>query len=301
MPKSSQKGFVIIFPVIVVAAVLLLGVTVSNFKKQSSAVLSESTSGGSSNSDDDEDESSTPKPSESSKPAETAKPGEPSRESPKPSFFGTTKTLNFKSKVPEPRRTVKPSPKSSPKPDRSPKPQQTIRPELNDSLEFDQEESKPLETEDAANATASPEASGGEEFRVLISKNQNGSTFSQTRARVTLSDDLPVNTDNETLTVETPNGQEVVGLAPDDAVQNVIDSGSVSGVSSDPSTGLSELKLTVNSNGVPVYEMKGSKEAKFLGVFNVKINKTVQISAVDGAEGSVTISGFDRFLDLFSF
>ncbi len=299
MPKSSEKGFVVIFPVIVVAAVLVLGFTVSNFKQktETSAVLSESSSnsgsnsgsGGHSEDDDSEANESTPVPGTTS---ETARPSESPKLSPRPDIFVSTKTLQFNDK----KQNVKTLKRATPKPEKTLRPEQTRKPEATHSPEVEDDE-KEIETH-------SPKPSGvPQEFRVVLTQNSGKSSFNQEKSRVLLSEDLPVeiDEDEQTLTVETANGKEVIGLAPDDALRNVIDSGSVSRVDANPETGLSELKLTFNSNGVPVYEMEGVKEGRFLGVFNVKIKKTVQISAIDGAEGSVTVSGFDRFLDLFSF
>lgn len=313
MPKSNNRGFVLIFPVLVVAAILLLSFTFSSIKNDTSnnnlSVLSESTSGGddsdnsgsgsassgsgSSNSGSDSS-SESPKPSTASS-SETSKPiVETKIETPKPGLFTTTTKVQFSKKAPELKKSPKPN--GSPKPGSTFKPVETRKPEPTHKPEVEDED----EIEHLAKQT--PLGTPNSQRITIESENEEEHHFEEDASRVVFSNEIPVNVDQQTneLTVTTPTGDKTLGLLPDDAVKNIINSDSVSEVSKDPNTGKSELRLTINSNGVPVYEVEGIKKGRFLGVFNVNIKKTVQISAIDGAEGSVTVSGFDKFLDLLS-
>jgi len=304
MPKSDERGFVLIFPVLVVGAILLLSFTFSSFKSQNnlntSAVLSES-SGSSEDSDEDksgsdDSNSETPKATvaESSEPKATSV---ASLQSPKPQFFSSTKTVKFNSKEQELKKKsiLNQSPKPTPK--TSPKPSQTIRPEKTPEIEIENETDDDNDKDSDLSESSTPQP-----IRVKIELKDGIEHFEAEKVNVNLSRNNPVKVDDKTgeLTITTPSGEKTVTFLPEDAVANILGSNSVNELEINSETGKTELKLTINSNGVPVYEVEGIKKGRFLGVFSVNIKKTVQISAIDGAEGSVTVSGFDKFLDLLS-
>lgn len=303
MPKRNEAGFVLIFPVLVVGAILLLSFTFSSFKSHNnistSAVLSESSGSGDEDNEDksgsEDSDSETPKPTvvESSAPKATS---EVATQSPKPQFFSSTKAVKFNSKEQElKKKTLSQSPKPTPK--ISPKPSQTIKPEKTPEAEIENEIEDENEKDFGLGESSTPQP-----MKVKIEVKDGIEHFEVEKANVSLSEKNPVKVDEKTgeLTITTPNGEKAVTFLPEDAIENILGSNSVNELEINSETGKTELKLTINSNGVPVYEVEGIKKGRFLGVFSVNIKKTVQISAIDGAEGSVTVSGFDKFLDLLS-
>lgn len=308
MPKSNERGFVLVFPVLIVGAILLLSFTFSSFKSRNNvdttAVLSESDDDGGDgdNSGTGSSSSGSSSTSETSKPSSLPESSTPKPESevqsstPKPQFFSSTKAVKFNSKEQELKnKKINQSPKPTPK--TSPKPSQTIKPEKTPEAEIEDE----IEDEDEKDFGLG-ESSTPQPMKVKIEVKDGIEHFEVENANVSISKEGPVKVDEKTgeLTITTPSGEKTVAFLPEDAIENILGSNSVNELEINSETGKTELKLTINSNGVPVYEVEGIKKGRFLGVFNVNIKKTVQISAIDGAEGSVTVSGFDKFLDLLS-
>lgn len=123
--------------------------------------------------------------------------------------------------------------------------------------------------------------------------------------------DLPLSVDLNTniLTVTTPAGEKQVTVLPDQAVQNmlaanVIDRlGGQALVEQVRQGNIQTLGQVIElglSNNVPVYQVQGIKEHRFLGFFPVTTDVTVTVSAETGEVVDTDQSLGDRIVDFFS-
>ena len=214
------------------------------------------------------------------------------------------------------------------KPDNTGKPSMLIEPQNNKlkvtSIDEDGEEGEP-ETE--------------EEVEVEIEDNDESSDTETTlkasgNAAVVIKDNLSaqtnfplrVNTTTNELTVITPKGEKIVTILPDKAVQNMLASKVLDEVagkggylynlenptatsSAEPSpTGTqsgepvqdSEIELVLNENDVLVYRIKGKEVRKLFRLFDIKINKTIIVSAENGDILDIEQNFLSNLLETFS-
>lgn len=123
--------------------------------------------------------------------------------------------------------------------------------------------------------------------------------------------ELPLSVDLATniLTVTTPAGEKQVTILPDQAVQNmlaanVIDRlGGQALVEEVRQGNIQTLGQVIElglSNNVPVYQVQGIKEHRFLGFFSVTTDVTVTVSAETGEIVDTNQSVGDSIIDFFS-
>ncbi len=113
---------------------------------------------------------------------------------------------------------------------------------------------------------------------------------------------ISINEDNE-LVVTRPDGTtKIVKVMPDQALkmlreQNITPDDSSTDVNGE-STGLPELE---EEGGESVYKIDGQKEEKVFGLFKVAYKTKSVVSAETGELVRTELSGFDRFMSIFSF
>lgn len=289
--RLSEKGFApLIIPVLVVAAVLLLSFSIKNFQNQTgsingkTAVLSESDSGGGSDSGKGGSDSGSSGGSSNSGSGSTSTSGSGTSGESKtssPTFTTTRTSVQTTSKVESEIKTPEPSEK--PEKIETPEPKETPEAEIETEME--------TEIKD-----------GTLSAKIKIRSGANKTEIEQEGSNVQVQGGLPVSVDKTTkeLTVTTPAGSKTVAVLPDTAVQNILGAGVVSQVASDSATGKNAVKLTTDANGNLVYEINGVKFEKLLGLFNVGIDKTAQVSATSGQVGTISQSFLSRLLDILS-
>jgi hypothetical protein len=112
---------------------------------------------------------------------------------------------------------------------------------------------------------------------------------------------LPVgiNAENSNLIIKTPKSEVETEHTPDKVLEdlktkNIIDDFSVD------SADQVESNIVIEDDK-PVYEIKGTKKARFLWMLPVNIDKDVKVSVETGEVLNTTQSNFSKFLDLLSF
>lgn len=117
---------------------------------------------------------------------------------------------------------------------------------------------------------------------------------------------LSIDLATKSLIVTTPAGVKTVTVLPDAAVANLIDKRIITDVvnASDSAAtlpfGASRIELKDLDNKL-VFEVKGIRKKKLLGLLPVSIAKTAFVSAENGDLVQVNESVFNRFLDALSF
>jgi hypothetical protein len=120
---------------------------------------------------------------------------------------------------------------------------------------------------------------------------------------------LSINTSTNELTVTTPAGAKTVGVLPEEAIDRlkknkVVDFVSGTKDASASAEGLKDVDSIFNldeQSGKLVYHMKGTKNKKLLWLFDVSIQKTVEISAENGDVVKVAVDSSDSWKDWLSF
>ena len=173
-----------------------------------------------------------------------------------------------------------PEPKDTPEPNDTPEPKDTSEPKS--APEVNQQE---VETQ---------VKDGTGEAKIRIQKG-NALQFQQNGVNVQVQGNTPlsVNPITKELTVTTPQGSKTVAVLPDQALQNLVNKGVISTQNS--------INLTTDANGNPVYNVSGVKYEKLFGIFTIAIDKTGQVSAVNGQVLTVNQSTFSKLLDALSF
>ncbi len=135
---------------------------------------------------------------------------------------------------------------------------------------------------------------GTGEAKIRIKKG-NALQFQQNGVNVQVQGNTPlsVNPTTKELMVTTPQGSKVVTVLPDQALQKLIGNGVISTQNS--------ISLTTDTDGNPVYNVSGVKYEKLFGIFTIAIDKTRQVSAVNGQVLGVVQSPLSKLLDVLSF
>ena len=122
--------------------------------------------------------------------------------------------------------------------------------------------------------------SDDETVKIKIKSKSNNTEFEFESEGVKAESNFPLSIKSETneLIVTTPNGEKVVTILPDQAVENMLDSKKI--------TTVLTTSINEDKNGELEYQIEGQNEEKFLGMFNVKIHKKFVISASTGQEVS---------------
>lgn len=104
------------------------------------------------------------------------------------------------------------------------------------------------------------------------------------------------------LIVTTPAGTKAVTVLPDQAVNNMLRNGLLTSVASGSaeSSGSASFALTLH-NDQSVYEIHGQKQARFLGVFPVTLDRTVLVSTENGERIAQQESFLTTLLGFLSF
>ncbi len=150
-----------------------------------------------------------------------------------------------------------------------------------------------------------------------LAKNQikvatvSGDRFILERGAVGAVTTLPISIDLATnqLIVNTPAGQKVLAVLPDQAIQNLIAANTISRlVKSDQLTeiGNSRLNLTEiitlgEKNSIPIYEIAGVSDQKLLGFIPVAIPKTVEVAVTTGAVLETQMTLLNQVVDALAF
>ncbi len=120
---------------------------------------------------------------------------------------------------------------------------------------------------------------------------------------------LSINPETKELIVTTPAGERTVAILPDEAIQNMLAQGFLTRIGSESvapaisttsATPASQVEISLH-NGDVVYEVKGEKEQKFLGVIPVAIPRTILVSAQNGEVIGQSQSWLSALLNPFFF
>ncbi len=187
--------------------------------------------------------------------------GETRTESPKPT--GTT-TLQIRA-----RETAEPEVENE---------QEVEIPELEDENEFEVEE-------------------GTETAKIRLGKREDKFIFFEQRFGAESSFPVSVNRTTRELTINTPAGIRTVAILPDSAVENMIAAGVIDRV---VGANGQIVQIKVGEDGNIEYEIIGARDARLLGLFNVAIPRTVNVSAQTGNLVGVNESFFSQLLDVLS-
>lgn len=148
------------------------------------------------------------------------------------------------------------------------------------------------------------ESKTGDESKKFTLRARQDDSLELEKDGVKVGTKLPISiNENNELVVTRPDGTtKVVAVMPDQALkmlreQNITVDDSVTDENGD-STGLPELE---DEDGQSVYKVDGKKEEKVLGLFKVSYKTKAVISAETGELVRTELSGFDRFMSIFSF
>lgn len=168
---------------------------------------------------------------------------------------------------------------------RSPEP--TDKPEATDKPE-------PSDTPEPKKLEVQVESEKGKE-KIQVQQGDNSFQYQKDGSQMQVQTNFPLSVDPKTnsLTVTTPQGVKSVVILPDVAIQNMISAGIISTQSA--------VVLGTDATGSAVYNVDGTKEKRLLGIFNVNIDKTAQVSAQNGQVISVSQDFLSKLLDLLSF
>lgn len=123
---------------------------------------------------------------------------------------------------------------------------------------------------------------------------------------------FPVSVDLNTnaLIITTPSGIKTVSVLPDLAVKNIIAANIIDRIGTLSSTETLDLANLENldgvielaeQNGLPIYEIRGISQKRFLGLIPIEVQKTITVSADTGDAIGVTRTPINVILDLLSF
>lgn len=155
-----------------------------------------------------------------------------------------------------------------------------------------------IETPEPETETEFEVREGSDEAKTKITiKRNNEFTIKESTFSAQAQFPLGINPNTSQLVASTSSGVKPVPILPDQAVQNLISSG----VFSQVPTGQNNIQITTDSKGNVIYEINGVKYERLLGVFDVAINKTGQVSAQNGQLVGVNQSLFSQIIDSLSF
>lgn len=173
--------------------------------------------------------------------------------------------------------------------------------EKGDEVEMEDEELEKLEDE--------IENDSDEDSIKIATDGAGQLTFTKNRFAASTKFPLSVDVDTNELVVTTPKGEKTVAVLPEQVIQNLYAKNIVNRLeeteeeneTSDEDGSLVDRHITLTEkDGSPVYELTGISDKKFLGVFSVKVEKEIIVSAETGNVLSTDISFGDRILDLLS-
>lgn len=148
------------------------------------------------------------------------------------------------------------------------------------------------------------ESKDGDETKQFKLRARQDDSLEVEQNGVRVSTKLPISLNkNNELVVTRPDGTtKILAVMPDQALkmlreQNITPDETIKDASGD-STGLPELE---EEDGQSVYKIDGAKQAKILGLFKTTYKTKAVVSAETGEIIRTELSGFDRFLSLFSF
>lgn len=138
--------------------------------------------------------------------------------------------------------------------------------------------------------------SAGEKVKVKLVKGKD--KFEIKGENVNFLTGFPVSVDKTTgeLTITTPAGVRTVAVLPEQAVENMLKNHTLDEVTS-PTNNIS----VHDKNGHLEFQIEGVKNEKLLGVVDVKVPKSFEVSAENGTVLTTNQSLLSRILDLISF
>lgn len=149
-----------------------------------------------------------------------------------------------------------------------------------------------------------------DEQEIKIRSALNQTIIQRLRVQALTSLPISVNLETNELTVNTPAGERVVTVLPDQAVANMLAANTIDEVAGDQAA--SELlkqaditplqhvvELKIHAKG-PVYEVRGEKDVRFLGFWRLKVEKTVLVSAETGEVVDTQQKFLDRLFSILS-
>ncbi len=147
-------------------------------------------------------------------------------------------------------------------------------------------------------------------FKTAADQIRNRSIIERLNTQAITDLPLSVNLETNALTVTTPAGERTVTVLPDQAVKNILAANVIDRIGGQELVqqvrdgGIETLDQVIRlyeQNGVPVYEIAGVKEHRFLGFFPVTTDVTVTVSAETAEVVDTHQSFFDTVLAIFSF
>ncbi|MBI3397597.1 hypothetical protein HY045_03920 [Candidatus Woesebacteria bacterium] len=138
--------------------------------------------------------------------------------------------------------------------------------------------------------------SAGEKVKVKLVKGKN--KFEIKGENINFLTDFPVSVNKTTgvLTITTPTGVKTVAVLPEQAVENMLKNHTLDEVTS------STNNLGVqDKNGHLEFQIEGNKNERFLGLVDIKIPKSLEISAENGTVLTTNQTLLSKILDSFSF
>lgn len=170
-------------------------------------------------------------------------------------------------------------------------------PKVERKVENETETPKP-EIPELENETELEVAEGTEAAKVKIASREGKFIFFEQKFGGESEFPVSINKTTRELTITTPAGVRTVTVLPDTAVENMLAQNEIDRV-----IGINGqiVEVKVGPDGNLIYEIKGAKNEKFLGLINVSIPKTLDVSTQNGQLLGVSQSPIDRFLELISF
>ncbi len=179
---------------------------------------------------------------------------------------------------------------------KTPEPKETPETEIKDQNEQNENEQE-LELENETEFEVR-EGTGEAKVKIKLGKKEDKNVV--TGSKFEAQSEFPFSVDKKTneLTVTTPNGIKTVAVLPDSAVQNMLRGNVINKILN---ANGQNVQIKIDANGNVFYEISGTKAEKFLGVFNVEVPKTLDVSTQTGDLTNVNQTLISQILDTFSF
>lgn len=134
-----------------------------------------------------------------------------------------------------------------------------------------------------------------ESIKISTGEAENELEIEKNKVKVKTNFPLSIDPATNELFVNTPAGKKIVTILPDDAASVV----NKLGIVDKPETE-AEIKIETEGNQL-IYKVKGKKKEKFLGFFEIELEKEINVSAETGALLQTKETLITQILDLLSF
>ncbi len=112
---------------------------------------------------------------------------------------------------------------------------------------------------------------------------------------------VAIDLSTRTLSIQTPSGEKILTVLPDQAVQNLINRNILDRVQTNQLTSQNQRVILAQLNDQPAFEVKGADDKKLFGFLPVTFIKTIFVSSQTGQVLKTQESFTDRFVEFFSF